>query len=149
MREGKLKKVFLIIFIIVLFIIIGFTNGNNRKVTIVESFLSNIVTLPQNGFTYLKNWITKDTEFFTQVDELKKENEELRTKNEELNAKLINYEVILSENAVLKEHVNLTESYPDYNILNSLKHFCYLLFELFGISEQLILCLILLLEKYD
>ena len=117
MRESKLKKVFLVIFIIVLFMIIGFTNGNNRKVTIVESFLSNIVTFPQKGFTYLKNWITKDTEFFSQVDELKKENEELRTKNEELNAKLINYEVILSENSVLKEHVNLTESYPDYNVI--------------------------------
>ena len=41
---SKLKKAFLIIFIIVLFICIGFTNGNNRKVTIIETILSDIIT---------------------------------------------------------------------------------------------------------
>lgn len=117
MRGERLRKVILVLFIIGIFVIIGFTNGNNRKVTIVESVLSSAVTLPQKGFTYLKNWITKDTDFFAQVEELKAENEELKKENEELNAKLINYEVILSENSVLKEHVNLTESYPDYNVI--------------------------------
>lgn len=117
MRGERLRKFFLVIFIVFIFILIGFTNGNNRKVTIIESVLSNVVTLPQNGFTYLKNWITKDTDFFAQIDELKAENEELKKENNELNAKLINYEVVLSENTVLKEHVNLTESYPDYNVI--------------------------------
>ena len=115
--ENKLKKFFLIIFIILLFICIGFTNGNNRKVTIIESILSEIISIPQKGYIYAKSWITNDMNFFKQVEDLQAENEKLKTENEELNAKLINYEVILSENLILKEHVNLTESYPDYKVI--------------------------------
>lgn len=117
MRESKFKKFFVIVFIIVVFILIGFTNGNNRKVTVIESVLSELITLPQKGYTYAKNWITKDMDFFKQVKSLEEENKELKEKNDELNAKLINYEVILSENSILKEHVNLTASYPDYNVI--------------------------------
>lgn len=71
--------------------------------------------MPQKGYIYAKNWISKDMDFFEQLDELQEENKVLKEKNEELNAKLMNYEVILSENLILKEHVNLTDSYPDYN----------------------------------
>ena len=117
MRESKLKKIFVIIFIIIVFILIGFTNGNNRKVTVIETLISELITLPQKGYIYAKNWITKDMDFFKQVESLENENKELKEKNDELNAKLINYEVILSENSILKEHVNLTASYPDYNVV--------------------------------
>ena len=117
MRESKLKKIFVIIFIIIVFILIGFTNGNNRKVTVIETLISELITLPQKGYIYAKNWITKDMDFFKQVESLENEKKELKEKNDELNAKLINYEVILSENSILKEHVNLTASYPDYNVV--------------------------------
>ena len=117
MRESKFKKFFVIVFIIVVFILIGFTNGNNRKVTVIETLISEMITLPQKGYIYAKNWITKDMDFFKQVESLENENKELKEKNDELNAKLINYEVILSENSILKEHVNLTASYPDYNVI--------------------------------
>lgn len=117
MFENKFKTFLIIIFIIILFICIGFTNGNNRKVTIVESILSGVITLPQKGYVYAKSWITKDTNFFKQTKTLEEENKKLKEENEELNAKLINYEVILSENSILKEHVNLTDSYPDYNVI--------------------------------
>lgn len=117
MRESKLKKVFVIVFIIVVFILIGFTNGNNRKVTVIESIVSELITLPQKGYIYAKNWITKDMDFFKQVETLKEENRKLKERNDELSAKLINYEVILSENSILKEHVNLTASYPDYDVI--------------------------------
>lgn len=111
------KKILFAIFIIILFICIGYTNGNNRKVTLVESVFSSMISFPQNVYTYLKNWINKDKDFFDTVAELKSQNENLREENEELNAKLMNYEVILSENSMLKEHVNLMESYPDYNVI--------------------------------
>lgn len=117
MRGDKLGKVFLIIFIIFIFVCIGFTNGANRKVTVVESLLSEIIAFPQKAYMYARNWITKDMDFFAKVEDLEKENEELKEKNDELNAKLINYEVILSENSILKEHVNLTSSYPDYDVV--------------------------------
>lgn len=117
MRESKLKKVFFVIFVIVVFVSIGFTNGANRKVTFIESILSEVVTLPQGLYIYTKSWVTKDMDFFSQIEILKDENSELRKENDELNAKLSSYEVILSENSILKEHVNLTESYPDYDVV--------------------------------
>ena len=67
MRESKLKKIFVIIFIIIVFILIGFTNGNNRKVTVIETLISELITLPQKGYIYAKNWITKDMDFFKKV----------------------------------------------------------------------------------
>lgn len=113
----KLKNILIIVFILLLFIGIGFTNGNNRKVTIIESVFSGIVSIPQKGFVYVKNWISKNADFFDNVEQLKSESEKLKTENEELKAKLMNYEVIISENTILKEHVNLINSYPDYNVI--------------------------------
>ena len=113
----KFKNILLIVFIIILFIGIGLTNGNNRKVTFVESVFSGLITLPQKGYIYLKNWVTKDNNFFDTVEHLKAENIKLKEENNELNAKLMNYEVIVSENTILKEHVNLINSYPDYQVI--------------------------------
>ncbi|MBQ9313589.1 MAG: rod shape-determining protein MreC [Clostridia bacterium] len=113
----KFKNILLIVFIIILFIGIGFTNGNNRKVTLIESIFSSVIMLPQKGYVYAKSWLTKDARFFPAVDELKAENQKLKEENDELNAKLMNYELILSENTILKEHVNLINSYPDYNVI--------------------------------
>ena len=115
--NNKLKNILFIVFIIVLLIGINYTNGNTRKVTLVESIVSGMVTLPQKGYTYLKNWVTKDSDFFPTVEELKVENQKLKEDNDELNAKLMNYELILSENTILKEHVNLIDSYPDYQVI--------------------------------
>lgn len=113
----KLKNILLIVFIIILFIAISFTNGTNRKVTLIESIFSGMITLPQKGYVYAKNWILKDSDFFNTVEQLKVENAKLKEKNDELNAKLMNYEVIVSENNILKEHVNLIDSYPDYEVI--------------------------------
>ena len=55
MRESKLKKIFVIIFIIIVFILIGFTNGNNRKVTVIETLISELITLPKKIYIYAKN----------------------------------------------------------------------------------------------
>ena len=115
---NKKFKVFILIgFIISLLICISYTNGENRKVTFVESIFSGVISLPQNGYIYLKNWITKDAKFFSTIDELKEQNAKLKEENDELNAKLMNYEVLVSENSILKEHVNLINSYPDYKVI--------------------------------
>lgn len=113
----KFKNILLICFIIILLFCIGFTNGENRKVTFVESIFSGIVSMPQKGYIYIKSWITKDAEFFSTIEELKEQNTKLKEENDELNAKLMNYEVLVSENDILKEHVNLTNSYPDYTVI--------------------------------
>ena len=113
----KKKSIVLIIFVIILFLLIHLTNGQNMKETLVESIFSGMITFPQRGYMYVKSWITKDASFFNTVENLTKQNQELKEKNEELNAKLMNYELILSENAILKEHVNLINSYPDYQAI--------------------------------
>ena len=113
----KFKNILFWLFIILLFVGISYTNGKNRKVTLVESVFSAVVTLPQKGYTYVKNWMNKDSDFFKSIEEMKKENESLKEEREELNAKLMNYELIVSENTILKEHVNLIDSYPDYQVI--------------------------------
>ena len=115
--KKKFKVVILIVFIIGLLICISYTNGESRKVTLVESIFSGMVSLPQKGYIYFKNWIAKDTNFFSTIDELKEQNKKLKEENDELNAKLMNYEVLVSENDILKEHVNLINSYPDYKVI--------------------------------
>ena len=117
MKKNKFKKFLFSVFVIFLFVCIAHTNGNARKVTLVESLCSGIITLPQKGFTYLKNWISKDADFFSLNDQLKEEVDKLKKENDELNAKLMNYEVLVSENSILKEHVNLIDSYPDYTVI--------------------------------
>lgn len=113
----KLKKFFLIVFIIILFVGIGYTNGNNRKVSLIESVFSSIITIPQKGYIYLKSWIMKDSNFFETVDSLGSQNEALKEENNELKAKQINYELIMSENTILKNQINLKNHYADYSVV--------------------------------
>ena len=58
-----------------------------------------------------------DATFFKDIDNLKSENERLSSENTKLNQKLLDYELLVSENNVLKEHAKVIESYPDYNIV--------------------------------
>lgn len=113
--NNKIKKIFLVIFIIILFVGIGYTNGNSRKVTMIESIFSSIITIPQKGYIYIKNWIMKDSSFFETVDSLNSQNEALKEENNELKAKQINYELIMSENTILKNQINLKNNYTEYS----------------------------------
>ena len=58
------KKIFYrilkIILVIIIFVVISFTNGKNRKVTFIEELFGEIVMLPQKGITYLKNIMNED-----------------------------------------------------------------------------------------
>ena len=117
MKKGFLKKFFIILGVIILFLLIGLTNGKSRNVSTVEAFLSNIITVPQNGFKYLENWFSKNEIFFSDIDKLKQENNSLREENENLKNKLIDYEILFSENKTLKDQARISESYMDYDIV--------------------------------
>lgn len=56
----------------------------------------------QNGLTYLKNKMSGNSTFFTDINNLKSENEELKQKNSELEQSLRELENIKSENETLK-----------------------------------------------
>ena len=72
MRKSKANAFGVILTIIVLIVLINVTNTNRENISIVEK-ASNILVMPlQNGFTYLKNKVTKNNSFFENVDEIEK-----------------------------------------------------------------------------
>lgn len=111
------EKIFIIVVVIALLICIGYTNGNSRQVTIIESGISKIITAPQRIYVYFKNWVTKNEKFFSDIKELENENESLKNYIQEIEQKILDYEVLVSENKVLKEHIKTVESYPNYNVV--------------------------------
>ena len=71
----------------------------------------------QNGLTYLKNWASGNNNFFTNINNLEEENKQLKQKNIELEQSLRELEIVKSENATLKEYVNLKDKYTDYETI--------------------------------
>lgn len=117
MKNSFWKRFFSIVAVILLFLGIGLTNGKNRNVSGVESFLSNIITIPQNGFIYLKNWFSGNDLFFSDIKKLREENEFLKQENEKLKNKMMDYEILASENKTLKEQARIQDSYLDYEVV--------------------------------
>jgi len=112
-----IKKIIVFIGIVILFLLIGLTNGKNRNVSAVENLLSSIITIPLNGFNYIENWIEGNELFFSDIEKIKEENKELILENEALKNKMIDYEILMAENKTLKEHARIRESYLDYSVV--------------------------------
>ncbi len=117
MKSGFWKTFLIIVSIIVLFGLIGLTNGKNRNVTITENIISDVFTFPQRLFIHIKNYIIKDKDFFSDIEKLKEENEKLKEENTELKNKTVDYELLVSENNLLKERSKMENAYPDYNVV--------------------------------
>lgn len=107
----------IVITIILLILLVFLSNTDTRKLSYIESAVNSIIMPIQNGLTYLKNKLAGNDQFFTSVSTLKSENEELKKKNSELEQSLRELEIIKSENATLKEYVNLTDKYKDYQTI--------------------------------
>ena len=117
MKNRFWKTFFIVVSIVILFALIGLTNGKNRNVTIAENLISDIFTFPQRLFIHVKNYIIKDEDFFSDIDKLKEENEKLKAENTELKNKTVDYELLVSENTLLKERSKMEAAYPDYNVV--------------------------------
>lgn len=118
MQKNNFKTIFKIILVIALFACINYTNGENRKVTIFEEIVSDIITAPQRIIVHIKNYFKEDGNvFFSNIETLKTKNDELKEENKNLKEKLLDYEVLLAENEVLKKHVKITDLYPNYSII--------------------------------
>lgn len=114
-KKGKVTGI--IITIIILIIIVIISNIKIDKVSVAESTAGIFIMPIQNGLTYLKNWISGNNTFFTDISNLKEENEKLRKTNSELEQSLRELEIIKSENTTLKEYVNLKDKYTQYKTL--------------------------------
>ena len=117
MQRERVKIFLKIIFIIAIFILINYTSGDSRKVTIFENVVTNLISLPQRFIVNAKNYTSENNEYFSNVERLQKENEELTQELKEINEKLLNYENLQAENELLKKHIKLANLYPDYSII--------------------------------
>ena len=116
MYKRKTGIIGIIITVIILILLVIFTNGD-KNVSFLENVASKLVMPVQNGLTYLKNKVSGNNTFFTDINNLKAENKELKQKNSELEQSLRELENIKTENAKLKEYLNLTEKYGEYKTI--------------------------------
>lgn len=112
-RSKKSGLLGIIITIIVLILIVIFSNRENNT-SFFENIANKLVMPVQNGLTYLKNKVSRNSTFFTDINNLKTENQQLKNKNSELEQSLRELENIRTENETLKEYLGLSEKYGEY-----------------------------------
>ena len=113
-KSKKTGVIGVIITIVILILIVIVSNINIQDFSNVGGALSSFVMPVQNGLTYLKNKITGNNTFFSDMASLKEENKTLKDKNSELEKTLREFEIVKSENETLKEYVNLKDKYTEY-----------------------------------
>lgn len=113
-REKKGGIIGIVLTIMILIILVVFTNTDSENISIIENIASNIVMPIENGLTYLKNKINNNDKFFENIEQLKTENETLKQKNSELEQQLREYEIIKNENDQLKQQLKLAEKYNQF-----------------------------------
>ena len=114
MNKKRNDAIGVIITVIVLILLVFLSNLEIERISYIENAFSKIVMPIQSGFTYIKNKLQGNQEYFADLDSLKQENGELKQKNSELEEELRQLEMIESENKTLKEYMNLTEQYKQY-----------------------------------
>lgn len=114
MNKKRNDAIGVAITIIVLILLVFLSNLKIEKISYIENAFSKIVMPIQSGFTYIKNKLQGNNEYFANLDNLKQENSELKQRNSELEESLRQLEMIESENKTLKEYLNLSEQYKQY-----------------------------------
>ena len=112
-KSGLLGSV---ITIIILILIVIFSN-REANTSFFENIANKLVMPVQNGLTYLKNKVSGNSTFFSDISNLKKENQELKNENSKLEQSLRELENIRTENETLKEYLGLTEKYGEYKTI--------------------------------
>lgn len=115
MYKNKKAEIAGIVITIIILIFIVILSNADTGTSFLENAASKLVMPIQNGLIYLKNRISGNSTFFTDINNLKEENEKLKEKNSELEQSLRELENIKSENETLKEYLGLTEKYGEYN----------------------------------
>ena len=113
-KNKKAEIAGIVITIVILILIVIFSNTDS-EISFLDNAASKLVMPVQNGLTYLKNKISGNSTFFTDINNLKQENEELSKRNSGLEQSLRELESIKSENETLKEYLGLTEKYGEYS----------------------------------
>ena len=112
-QNGKSSKVGIIITVILLIVLVVFSNLDNDIWSHIVSPFTSITRSIQEGYYNLKSKIFKDDSAFFTLESLKSENEKLKAENEELKIKNLELDSVKAENKTLKEFENLTQKYKD------------------------------------
>lgn len=107
----------IIITIIILIILVIVSNIKLEKWSHISNAFNNIIMPVQNGFAYLKNKISGNDTFFSDITKLQLENENLKKENKDLQTKVRELEIVKAENQSLKEYVNLKDKYSEYTTM--------------------------------
>ena len=78
MYRKKTGIIGIAITIIVLILLVFFSNVKSGSLSYIENAFSSIIMPLQSGYTYLKNKISGNTNFFINMESLKAENERLQ-----------------------------------------------------------------------
>ena len=113
-KNKKTGAIGIIITIIILIVLVIFTNIKLGSIEGIQNTFGKIVMPIQNGLTYLKNKISGNNSFFEDISNIKEENESLRKKNTELEEALRELEIIKAENLTLRSYNNMSEKYSEY-----------------------------------
>lgn len=114
MYKNKKSGILGIVITIVILILIVIFSNREANTSFFENVANKLVMPIQNGLTYLKNKVSGNSTFFTDINNLKKENQNLEEKNSQLEQELRELENIRTENETLKEYLGLTEKYGEY-----------------------------------
>lgn len=117
MYRNKKSGVIGIIITIILLILIVVLSNKETDASFFENAANKLVMPIQNGLTYLKNKMSGNSTFFTDISKLKDENIRLKERNSDLEQSLRELENIKTENETLKQYLNLTDKYGDYETI--------------------------------
>lgn len=117
MYKNKRSGIIGIIITILILLLIVVVSNNENNSSFFENAINKLIMPIQSSLTYLKNKVSNNSTFFTDIDELKIENEHLKNKNSQLEQSLRELEVIKSQNEMLKEYLGLTEKYGEYKTI--------------------------------
>ena len=115
-KNKKAEIAGIVITIVILILIVIFSNTDS-EISFLDNAASKLVMPVQNGLTYLKNKLSGNDSFFTDINRLQEENEELKQKNKELEESLRELEITKNENERLTELLGLTEKYSNYTTI--------------------------------
>lgn len=114
MYSNKKNGILGIIITVIILVLIVFFSNIEANTSFFENIANKLVMPIQNTLVYLKNRVSGNSTFFTDINNLKTENENLKEKNSQLEQSLRELENIRSENETLKEYLGLTEKYGEY-----------------------------------
>lgn len=116
-KNKKSGIIGIIVTIVILIVIVFLSNVEVGQLSNAQNVFTSLIMPVQNGLTYLKNKLSGNDSFFTDINRLQEENEELKQKNKELEESLRELEITKNENERLTELLGLTEKYSNYTTI--------------------------------